>query len=344
MIQKLFRFIKALLCVAAGALLSVIELGFFSGIGILSLTFLVILIVTVAAVFMYIRSENSCVFICIYTVCLFFVLELSGKSADIITLLSCLSALALLFAHARFERNADRFRVKKPPYGANLLAIITCAAIVFLTVFQLYTYILLPRLSESEVIELPEIIETLDEPVMTPPPLPAAQNMHADSASPYTATPFRQPRGPDIWRWVLIACISIICAVAAFIMHRYRKYRSWVSKTLSSPPEKQISEFYMHFLRCLAICGFPRKTSETPFDYLCNMETEEFPLPPGDFTEITGAFAAVRFGGKPAAQYVCEASRSLFKSLPELVKLKKGRKFYYLHYIRKMHLKVRSVE
>ena len=334
----LYRFIQSLLCLVAGALLSVIELGFFPGIGFISLPFLVISIVTVAAVFLYVRSVNSFVFIFIYTVCLHFVLEISGNSVDIMVFLACMLVLALLFAHARHLQNAVRFRIKKPAHSVNLLTVLVCISIVAVSSSLIYTYVLQPQLSGNEENALPDIIEKIDEPDTTPPPLSTEQNIQADSDGLYTITPLRPPREPDVLRWVLIACAAFICVLAVFFMYKYRKYRSWVRKTLSAPPSIQIYEFYMYFLRSLAICGFPRRVGETPFDYLCNLESDKFPLPTDNFREITDAFAASQFGRKTVPPLVSENCLSLFSLLPGLVKEKMGRKFYFLHYIRKMHV------
>ena len=161
--------------------------------------------------------------------------------------------------------------------------------------------------------------------------------MQADNEGQYNITPLRAPRGPDIRTPVLIACAAILCALAGFILYKYLKYRKWIRTTLAATPEKQVYEFYMFFLRSLAACGYPRKRNETPFEYLANAETDGFPLPLAQFREATDVFAATKFGGKTAGQSARDNCFSLFASLPALVKAKKGRRFYYFSYFRKMY-------
>ena len=335
--------VQSAICIAFGGLLSVIESGFFPDIGIISLPFLAILAVTVPAVFAYVLSVNSYIFILIYLIALYFVLEISGNSVDTIILLACLLLLVLLFTQARFRQNAGISRAKKPPYGGYLLTVIVCVFIVALSTFQLYIHVLQPALTMGGDFEMPEIAEIINEQdAGTSPDVP--QDIREDSDGQYSTIPLRPPRRPEVLTPVMIATAVAFCAFASYVLYRYRRYRKWVGYTLSAPPERQIYEYYMHFLKSLAICGFPRKAGETLFDYLHNHDLEEFPLPADFFSEITCVFAAAEFGMKTVPQSFSDECYSQLRNLPGLVKARMGRKFYYLHYIRKTYAPVRSYQ
>ena len=338
-----FRLVQSLLCLAAGVLLSVIELGFFGGAGIISIPFLIILIVTAPAVFLYVRSGSSAVFIFIYTVCIFFLLELLNSGINIIVLLACLFTLVLLHGLTILGQSAEKSHVKKPAYSLNFLIVLICAAVAAVSTFQIYDHVLRSNLPESQKYALLN-----REYIASNQNTPENESVTADPPDGQTAqtgirkgdgdiAPPRTPPGSILIPGAIIVVAAAVCVVTTVVLYKYFKYRKWLKKTLASPPETQVLEFYTYFLCSLAVCGYPRKTHETPIEYLDNTQMDGFPLPAARFGEVTGAFVASQYGGKEISSSACESCRSLFCSLPALVKAKMGRRFYYLRYIRKMY-------
>lgn len=339
--QTFFRFTGTLLCIVAGVLLSLLELRFFQGSGPTLRIFLVIAALTIPAVFLYRRSRTSVFFPLLYTVGLVLILEALGLRGKLWVPLACLFVLALLYMQTQLAESARRAgRTGSSAPGPAFAAALICGMLVMLSTVQIYKTVLVPQLPEKPAVTVYPGRTGQPEPERTAPPQPLSREKPAAGDAGREARTSLAP--PADWgtplKWLLLlaaaAAAGVLLGMAAF---QYIRYRSWRNRVLAAPKQRQISAFYRYFLRCLAACGCPRAPGETPLEYLRQAETEDFPLPMEAFGTATQAFLASFYGGKEVSSEAYEDSLVLFQSAPGRVKANKGRKFYYLHYLRKMY-------
>ena len=332
-----FKVSRAALCLLCGVSLSALELGFFGEAPFLSVYFLIVLAVTVPAVFLCAGAKGNVFYIFMYTLVVAFLFEVIGQDTDIRILLACLFAQALLFVQTGFSVNAARFAAKRPAFGVSLVTVLICISIVSALTFLVYRHVLEPILPESEKYALLyyEPPPAPEPEVQAPPPVrPTHANIDDGSEEIIPPEPPREPPSPLIIPAFVLALLLIFGAYAAF---RYCRHRRWLSKTLSATPEEQVFIFYRYFLRVLGVCGHPRGKSETPLEFLKRSGTDSLPLPAAEFCAVTDTFIASRYGGKKVSGRELDRCVSLFSALPPLIKAKLGRRFYYFRYLRHMY-------
>ena len=332
-----FRVSHSVICLLCGAALSALEMGFFGEASFLSLYFLIVMAVTIPAVFLCAGAKGNVFYIFMYTLALAFLFEVIGQPADIRILLACLFTQALLFAQTGFSVNAARFSAKRPAFGASLVTVLVCVSIVASLTFFVYRRVLEPLLPESEKYAL-LYIEPRPAPeresLVPPPVAPTHANVDDGPDEVPPQAPLREPINPRVFLIFALALILLFCGYVAF---RYFRYRRWLSKTLAAPPEEQVFILYRHFLRMLGVCGHPRRECETPLELLRRPDVDSLPLPVAEFSAVTDTFVAAQYGGRPVSAGELDQYISLFSAIPPLVKSRLGRRFYYLRYLRRMY-------
>ena len=328
---------RAALCLICGLSLSALELKFFGDIPYLSVYFLLILAVTIPAVFLCAGAKGNVLYIFAYTLVIAFLFEIVGISTDIRILLACLITQALLYAQTGFSVNAERFKVKKPAFGVSLVTILICVSIAATLTLQVYRHVLQPLLPESEkyAILYYEPPPPPEPEIHTPPPaVPTHANTDAGDEPVAQPKPPRAPLNPLLIPAVAAALVLLLCG---YITFRYVRYKRWLSRTLAAPPAEQVLVFYRHLLRALGVCGFARPENETPHELLCRTELASFFPPSAELSAVTDIFVAAQYGGKPVSDTELRQYTDLFTALPGLVKTRLGRRFYYLRYLRRMY-------
>lgn len=347
-----FRSFRNLLCLSAGVLLSLLELHFFRGAGYLSAAFFLILALTIPTVFLYFRSEHSVAAPLIYTAALTFLLEVLGRSVDVRVLLACLLILAVLYIQSRLSANESRPHTGTPSPGLTLLTVLLCGILAMGSTFWIYRDILLPNLPEGERFSLMDRRAASDRAEMerktaqssikeSPKPAPA-QNQHAalaESAKKTKKAPALKPPSPrfPVGQVLLTAAAAAVCGLLAAAALRELRYRLWLRKLFDSPPERQVAAIYRFVLRAMAACGYPRQVSETPLEYLGEAWGENAPISSEQLRTVTDAFLLTQYGGRTVSPELWEECLSIFRDLPEQVKRGRGRRFYYLRYLRRTH-------
>jgi hypothetical protein len=342
---SLFRLTRALLCLLAGGLLSLIELGFFQDAGIISPTFFVVVALTVPTVFLYLRSRESVLVLLSYALILVFLLEGMGRRIAPWHLLACLSVLALLYIQTQLMESASRTERGPSAAGLAFPAALLCCVLVALSTFQVYRLVLAPNLPEGAKFALltrpapvrpsaaPE--RSADAPAV---PTPDSGGALIEGEKGEVSPPLKPPAKPIRPGALLLAAASAAaCILAGAVALKYLRYRRWLRRTLAAPRRRQIAEFYRHCLRCLDRCGWARQPHETPLEYLEHAQSEGFLFPQAQFGAVTEAFLSSFYGGEEVPPDLYETCLALFRSVPRLVREKKGRRFYYLHYLRKMY-------
>lgn len=339
--QTFFRLTGALLCVVSGGLLSLLELRFFEGAIPTLPLFFVIAVLTIPAVFLYLRSGNSVVFLLLYTVGLVLALEALGLRGDLWIPLTCLFVLTLMYIQMQLMESARQAVGGSPASGQAFAAALACGVLAVLSTFQIYKTVLVPRLPEEEKFAFTSYIGQTDqtEPELTAPPPPTNRE------APVAGDPGQEPTTPlapsaDLsgFKWLLQLAVAVTgCILLGAAIFQYLRYRIWRKRTLAAPRQRQIIEFYRYFLRCLAVCGCPRAPDETPLEYLRQAETEGFLFSTEAFSAATGAFLTSFYGGEEVSSEAYASCLALFRSTPRRVIESKGLRFYFLYYLRKMY-------
>lgn len=344
--ESLFRLTRALLCLLAGGLLSLIELGFFQDAGIISPAFFIVAALTVPTVFSYLRSRESVLVLLSYALILVFLLEGMGRSIAPWHLLACLSVLALLYIQTQLMESARRTERGPSATGLAFPAALLCCVLVALSTFQVYRLVLAPNLPEGAKFALltrpaPARPSAAPERSVDAPETPAPDSGGAlieGERGEVRSTPLKSPAKPiRPGALLLAAAFAAACILAGAAALKYLRYRRWLRRTLAAPRQRQIAEFYRYCLCCLDRCGWARQPHETPLEYLEHAQSEGFPFPQAQFGAVTEAFLSSFYGGEEVPPDLYEACLALFQSVPRLVREKKGRRFYYLHYLRKMY-------
>ncbi|MEA4992846.1 MAG: DUF4129 domain-containing protein [Oscillibacter sp.] len=340
------RVFRSLLCLLAGMLLSLMELRFFGGVKENALTFVLISIVTVPAVFWYFRLEYGVAAPVFYTVFLAFLLELLGISVDVGVLLACLLVLAVLYMQSRMAAIEARPHAGALSRGPALVTVLLCALLVTGGTFEIYRQVLLPALPEGERVSLLERLtdtpekEPKREEEQSPPPAPDLDPNAAleESAKGTKTAPALEPpsRSFSLGRAVLIAAVAGACFALTLAALRELRYRLWLRKMLASSPEEQVDAVYRCVVRAMAVCGYPRKPSETPLEYLGKERGDDAPVFPRQLQAVTESFLLSRYGGQAVSLPCKEECLAIFRALPQQVKRSRGRRFYYLNYLREM--------
>lgn len=344
--QSVFILMRALLSLLTGVFLSLIELGFFQDAEVLSLPFLAVAALTVPAVFLYLRSRESVLFLLSYALILTFALEGLGRRVVLWHLLACLFVLALLYIQTQLMESAKQ--AESGVSGASLAfpAALLCCVLAALSTVQIYRLILVPNLPETQKFALliPPISteaptpqgESADTPNVPPPDNHGGlmEGAPGEAQNPPLKLPTQRIRPGMLLMALAAAGLCLLAGAAAF---RYLRYRRWMRRIMALPRQEQIVEFYRRCLRCLALCGWARQSHETPLEYLEHAHTGGFLFPPAQFGVVTKAFLASFYGRKDISADWYETCLALFSSAPRLVREKKGKRFYYLHYLRKMY-------
>ncbi len=340
--RSFFPLTRALLSLLTGVFLSLIELGFFQNAGALSLPFFAVAALTVPAVFLYLRSRESVLFLLSYALILAFLLEALGRKVVLWQLLACLFTLALLYIQTQLTEGARQAGHGKSGVGPAFPAALLCCALVALSTLQVYRHILVPNLPETEKFAL----VTPRVPVDSLPPREESPSRPPNGGGGLTERapgekqnhPLKPPSEPVSLRILLpFAVAAAVCLLGGAAAFRYLRYRRWLRRTLAAAPQGQIVEFYRYCLRSLALCGWARQPQETPLEYLEHAQAEGFLFPRAQFKAATEAFLSAFYGGQEVLPDLYETCLALFRSVPRLVREKKGRRFYYLHYLRKMY-------
>lgn len=344
-----FHVFRGLLCLAAGVLLSLMELCFFEHVGVNSLPFLLISILTVSAVFWYFRSEGSVAVPLIYTVALTFLLEALGRQVDVRLLLACLLVLTVLHMQSRLAAAASRPHTGDPAPGLTLLTVLLCGSVVMVSTFRIYRDVLRPNLPEEKRFSLlerrtvPGAPKTARETAQgsakqSPQSLPTGKKRAAlaksEKGTKKKAPALKTPVRPfPTRRALLTAAAAAACVWLAVNGLRELRYRLWLRKVLASPPERQVAAIYRYLLRAMAVCGYPRRPSETPLEYLGEARGDDIPVSRRQLRSVTEAFLLSQYGGRTILPALREECMAIFRALPGQVKRGRGRKFYYLRYL-----------
>lgn len=349
--KLIFRAFRGLLYLLAGMLISLMELCFFGDAKVNSLVFLFISMVTVPAVFWYFQLEYGVAAPLLYTVFLAFLLEVLGISVDAGVLLACLLVLAVLYMQSRMAAIEARPHVGAPSHGSVLVTVLLCAVLAAGATFGIYQQVLLPVFPEGERVSLLERLGDTPEKAseweaaqsgakQSSPSAPSLDRNAAlaESAKGTTKAPALEPPASPfpLGRTALIAALAGVCVVVALAALGELRYRLWLRKMLASSPEEQVDAVYRCVTRAMAVCGYSRKPSETPLEYLKKARGDDAPVSTRQLTAVTEGFLRTRYGGQAVSLQCKEECLAAFRALPQQVKHRRGRRFYYLSYLRKM--------
>lgn len=329
---------KNILCLFISVLLSFTELQFFEDAEIFSVVSLLILSVTVPTIYLYFLPKQDTVIIFIYNIVLVFILDVLGKNVDIKLFLMSLFCICLLLFQSVFTENSKRFKSKNVAYRKYSLVLITFLSVTVLLSFLIYEYILLPNMHDKSELSLSYANSTTEETIET------NQNYFNNSPDKNKGGAggggSEKPKPEiNILRLVKIIAIFALCLVVLYFLYRFARYKLWLRKTLRMPFNEQVCRFYCYIVNSLASCGFQRKSSNTPFEYLDASDTSEFPLLETEFKFLTNTFVKAFYSNREISKGDCERCLELFKSVSKSLIESMGMKDYLFHYLLKFKWK-----
>lgn len=328
---------KNILCLLISVLLSLTELQFFDDAEIFSAVFLFILAVTVPTIYLYFLPKQDTVIIFIYNIVLVFILDLLGKNVNIKLFLLSLFCVCLLLFQSVFTENAKRFKSGHAAYKKYCFVLVLFLSVTVLLSFLIYEYILLPNMHDKAELSLlyanstAETIETNQNLFNSSPDKDKGGAGGGGSEEPKPEI--------DIWRLMTLIAIFALCFAILYLLYRLARYKLWLRRTLRSPCNEQVCRLYRYILNSLALCGFRRKLSETPFEYLDLSDTEGFPLLKTEFRFLTDTFVAAFYSSREISEGECERCIKLFRSVSKSLMERMGIRGYLFSYLLKFNWK-----
>jgi len=323
---------KNILCLLIAVLLSLTELQFFDDGEIFSVVFLFILAVTAPTIYLYFLPKQDTMIIFIYNIVLIFILDVLGKNVNIKLFLISLFCVCLLFFQSVFTENAKRFKSKQAAYREYCFLLMLFLSVTVLLSFLIYNYILLPNMHDKSELTLLYENSTVEKTIET------NQNYFNNSPDKNKGGEGgggsdEQKPPIDILRLIAMIAIFTVCFIIIYVVYRIVRYKLWLRKTLRSPGNEQVRRMYRYILNSLAVCGFRRKLSETPFEYLALSDMDSFPFLKTEFIFLTNTFMAAFYGSQEVSKAECERCLKLFRTVPKSLINSMGMRGYLFRYL-----------